>query len=517
MKRPGWLMCSVAGRAVLALLSALSVWTVPAIAHGQSSSDPPTIPGSAPEETSDDPHALAREAIRAFVAGKFTTSEDLLLKQLKLQPNNFVVYYNLACCRAMRWDKPKALEYLTKAIEHGFCDARTLRSDASLKRLHDEDLFKEILAKWPQVLEARRDANLKGVSEDFKSGYVDSLDERLKLAYRSAFDEKTFAAAKVELAQLADWADANAIPDILKKEAMSEDAWVVVVLPSSFDFARWMISAYGPITSGAVSMVAGSYEHDAKRLVAMDLGATLRHEFFHVLHWRDMTRRGQVHPIWIMEGLCSLVEDYDRGEDGKLVPAPSWRTNTVKRLEKLGKLPPIEQLAAMPQQRFTGSRPLANYALSRAVFLYLWQEGKLKEWYQTYTDEEMYKQDPTGVKALEEVFGKNIDTVNREYRNWVRELPMVPEEIKPGMASLGVEIQSAEGEGLKVIGVNRRDPRRGDLRPGDIVVSVDHRSTRDIAELVRVLSKYTPDTEVEVDYRRGRLYKTTKVTLVTKR
>jgi hypothetical protein len=246
----------------------------------------------------------------------------------------------------------------------------------------------------------------------------------------------------------------------------------------------------------------------------MDLGSTLRHEFFHVLHWRDMTRRGQMHPIWIMEGLCSLVEDYDIDKEGHLHPTPSWRSNIVKRLERLGKLEPIETLAKRSPQEFSGNRPLANYAEARTVFLYLYSIGKLKDWYVEYTGH--YREDPTGVKAIETVLGKPMKDINKDYHTWVRNLDMVPEEIKPGMASLGIEIDAGNGEGPVVRGIDRSGPNRPDLHLNDVVTSIDHRATRDLAELVRVLSEYKPGDVVEVAYRRGKLYGTTKVTLVAR-
>ena len=466
------------------------------------------------KDASEKAAELASESTKAFLAGDLAKAEELLKQQLKLQPKNFVVFYNLACCRAMQHDVAGGCDYLTKAIENGFCDLRQLERDHTLDPLRGEQRFRDILNNWPAILEARREANLKGTEDLFKRGYANSRDERLKLAYRSAFDENSSTAAKAELTKLAEWGDANLIPGLLDKGQMERDAWVVVVLPNRQDFMKWVVAAYGPEAVGQLSMIAGAYEHDQKRLVSMDLGATLRHEFFHVLHWRDMTRRGQMHPIWIMEGLCSLVEDYDTDKDGNLHPSPSWRSNIVKRLEKLGKLSPIEDVAKLSPLGFSGTRPLANYAQSRTFFLYLCDQGKLKDWYVEYTGN--YREDPSGVKAIEKTLGKPIKDVNKDYRAWVRALAMVPEEIKPGMASLGLEIDAGNGEGPVVMGLDRRGQGRPDLKLSDIITSIDHRATRDIAELVRVLSAYKPGDTVEVGYRRGKLYQTTSVTLVAR-
>jgi hypothetical protein len=320
-------------------------------------------------------------------------------------------------------------------------------------------------------------------------------------------------AAKKELALIAKWGNEELIEGLLDTEKMKNDPWVIVILPNRTDFMRWLVSVYGPDAASGNAMIAGSYEHDAKRLVSMDLGSTLRHEFFHVLHWRDMTRRGQMHAIWVMEGLCSLVEDYDLDASGKLTPAVSWRTNMVKRLEKLSKLTPIEKLAAMGPQQFSGDRPLAHYAEARTFFMYLHDRKKLKAWYKEYTA--TYREDPNGSKAIETVLGKDFKWINRDYRMWVRELPDVPEQITRGMASLGMELETGKDEGPVVISVDRRRGAPA-LKPGDVITSIDNRTTRDLAELVRVLSTYHAGTVVTVGYRRGKVYGEEVVELVMK-
>ncbi len=103
-------------------------------------------------------------------------------------------------------------------------------------------------------------------------------------------------------------------------------------------------------------------------------------------------RRGQDHPIWVKEGLCSLVEDYDLVDSGArdaalrplgrvIRPAPSWRTNIVKRIERGGLLRPIQEWISNPEDRFLGVRPLSNYSLARAMFLYLFERGALRTWW----------------------------------------------------------------------------------------------------------------------------------------
>ena len=98
----------------------------------------------------------------------------------------------------------------------------------------------------------------------------------------------------------------------------------------------------------------------------------------------------------------------------------------------------------------------------------------------------------------------------------MRKLPEVAEEIRPGMASLGVEVESGRGDGLVITSIieppgtkersllGRSTLRgvQGELKTGDVITAIDKKPTRDIADLVRVLSAYKPDDEVSVSYLR---------------
>lgn len=482
----------------------------------ETGAEPVTVLDSAAarQKTAAEAARLAEASIAAFRAGEFAKAQALLEEQLTLQPENFVVLYNLACARALQGDADGAMARLFDAIEKGFTDRRHMLADPSLRSVRNHPKMLGLLEEWPNVLAARGEANILANQREFQKGYALTRDQELRLAYLSAFDARSFETAREEMTRLSHWADKHVFAGLLDAAAMADDAWVVVVLPNRQDFMRWAVSVYGQGAVSTTSMIAGSYEQDAKRLVAMDLGSTLRHEFFHALHWRSMTRNGQQHPIWIMEGLCSLVEDYDIDAQGELDPAPSWRTNVAKRLEKIGRIMPLEQLAGMTQTQFTGRRPLANYAVARAFFLFLWERKRLKEWYEAYVAG--YEQDATGIKATEQVFGQPIKQVNADFRAWLRALTAVPEQITRGMASLGVDIDAGTGEGPVVVTVERRR-NAPDLRPRDVITGIDGRAVRDIAELVRILGTMQAGQEVNVSYRRGKLAGEAKVVLVEKK
>src|SRR5690606_36063069 len=318
------------------------------------------------------------------------------------------------------------------------------------------------------------DANFGAAKAEYSRGYSYETDEALRLAYVSSFDEVSFADAREEISLIAAWAfehlftedDRPGAPvgtptvpggsDTAADGSDSADGpershhapWVVVILPTREDFNQWQLRKYGPAARTATREVGGRYDHDTKRLIARDLGATLRHEFLHVLHWRSMTRLGQRHPIWIQEGLGCLVEDLDRQPDGALLLTPSWRTNITQRLASAGRLTPITQMARLPHQAFMGSNPLARYAEARTFFLYLAAAGKLSDWYRIYT--ERYDEDHTGILATQELFGEDMEAFHRQYEAGVKALPRVADRHEPGAAVLGFDVDRTGGEGLRI-------------------------------------------------------------------
>ena len=247
--------------------------------------------------------------------------------------------------------------------------------------------------------------------------------------------------------------------------------------------------------------------------MAQDLGATLRHEFIHVLHWRDMNRLGQAHAPWIQEGLASLVEDYDM-QGAHLVPVASWRTNIVKRMNDRHRMPSIEKLASTPMRSFTSTRPLAKYAQARSIMLYLLDQGKLGEFYKVYT--EQYSSDSTGILAMEMVLEKEIDEIQTDFSAWIDELETVPETGGDLSATLGIEIETGSGDGVVVKGLPGNARSRTGLRLGSVITAIDDHPTRDLFELIRILGKYRPGQTVTLHHRRGKIHSTSQVKLLRK-
>lgn len=471
-------------------------------------------PGApAPRAAPDQPARLEADGIAAVAAGDLDVAEAAFTAQAEARPDSFTPWYNLAAVASLRGDLPAAERHMTRALALGFSDVRLLRTDPHLKAFRTTDLFRDLDTRWPEVLEARRQADLATARQLVGRAHEARTLDRWKIELLSAHDPTATDQAAAELDRIAAWVTANLFTDLRAENAFADDPWTVVVLPDRTNYAKWTLATFGPDAARGISAIGGAYDHDRRRLVAQDLGATLRHELVHVFHWRDMSRRNQLHAAWIQEGLASLVEDYDLNADA-LTPVPSWRTNIVKRLHNARRHTPVAELAELSLERMTSSRPLARYAESRAVMLFLLDRARLTGFYRRYA--EAFADDPSGLTALREALDTDDQgAVERAFHAWVNALPMVAETGSDLPATLGVEIDNGDGTGVRVTGLpgGGGARRRTGLSVGSFITAVNNRPTRDLNELIRVLSDYAPGDTVTLSHRRGRVHHTSEVTL----
>lgn len=462
---------------------------------------------------------LGNQASDAFAQRDFAAAAALLERQIALQPENGACWYNLALARGNLGEHDLAVDALTSAVERGFTDRARILREPSFRGLRDMDGFVRIRDHWPEVVAAASERVLNQCRQEFGDTLREERDEELRVIFLSAADASLVSRAREEMHAVQRLARSIFGPI---EAGADEEPWVVIVLPNRKGFEKWAAGTFGENARGSFNQIGGTYEHSRKRLVAIDLGATLRHEFFHVIQFRELERLGQQHPIWIMEGLASIVEDMEfPPAPAAPRPIPSWRTNIAQRMERAGALPTLAQLGAMDQLKFSSQRPLGNYAASRNVFMFLASQHKLADWWRVYTTdlEHGLRADESGVRAMEQVLGKPATQIDKDIRVWLRTLSPVAESIEPGMASLGVEVEAGLGEGPIVARVvpgprGKTHHSAPGVRPGDTLLSIDGKPTRDLAELVRVLGTYVPGNEVLLEVRRGEVIKEFRVTLV---
>ena len=458
------------------------------------------------------PSELEAEGISAMRAGDYTEAEDVFRELIELRPRSFVGHYNLAAAHSMQGEVSDAVDSMSNAIALGFTDKAQLERDPDIAALREDPWFGQLMSQWGALIDARRDADTRLIEGLFQKKIESRTSDELRFELRSGHDPVATDEAFEELAMIADWAHRELFTE-LPAHDLSEHPWIMIGLPDRTGFARWAITVFGPSVRGSLSSVGGAYEHQQRRLVAQDLGATLRHEFVHVLHWRDMSRLGQVHAPWVQEGLASLIEDYDiRG--AYPAPVPSWRTNIVKRLRKANRLPSIEQLSKIEMNAFTAKRPLSQYAQARAAMLWLLDTGNLGTFYEHYCTN--FEDDPTGYRSILAATGLEPDELEEQYREWVLALPDVPETGSDLNATLGIEIENGSGDGVVVKALPAGAGRRTGLKLGSVITHINGRPTRDLFELIRVLGDYGPGQTVTLHHRRGAVHATSDAELIAR-
>ena len=452
-----------------------------------------------------------------MAAGDWERGERVFRELVEKRPDSFVSHYNLAAALSRQGKIEGAIESITQALLLGFTDRRQLERDPDLGGLRGHEFFDELMAKWGSIVDSRHESDLERMNRLVRSRRMEHRTiEELRLEIVSAHDPVSTDQAVAELELIAAWLGREVFVGLERSIGMGggeDSAWVMVGLPESEGFGRWAVETFGPGVRGGISSVGGAYEHQQRRLVAQDLGATLRHESVHVLHWRDMTRMGQQHAPWVQEGLASVVEDFDV-VNGQLVPTASWRTNMVKRLVKIRGILTLDELASMDLAAFTNRKPLARYAQARTVMMWLLDRGELGAFYVAYLDG--YSDDPTGMAAMLETTGIEADEIDGVYQDWVRGLAEVPETGDDLEATLGISIENGTGDGVVIKAISLEARRRTGLSLGMVITGIEGRATRDLHELIRVMGSYQAGDAVTVQWRRGRIHGENEVELLAK-
>lgn len=463
------------------------------------------------------PDAAEAAFVSAVQAQDYSAAQRAIDRWIALAPRSFVARYNQALLLVSAGKDSEAAQAISSAVELGFGDLPRLERDPGLRRVRETPEYKDMVAHWAQRMDAQLEARLAASKKNWTSSYEILRDPDNRLVYASAFPPATFTRARAELSRVAAWWEASVLPEgehAVITDALRPEPWVLVELPTKKDFVKWSARKF-PGSRTSTSIVAGLYSHDERTLIAQDVGATLRHEFLHSLHWRHMVRIDQVHPVWIQEGLCSLGEDMDVAADGTARPTSSWRTNSTKRLLSSGGLRPIEQLLTMDHKTFMEHSPLANYATARSLMLFLSDTDHLRAWYRTYVAG--FSTDPTGRVALETVLGKPLTQIDRDFRAWLRRLPDVPTANRPGAALLPLDLEVRSGDGLVVTrvpaklrvraadeGAHAPKAAAPSIRERDVITAVEGQLVTDLNDLARVLGDFSPGSQVVVTLRRGK-------------
>jgi len=447
---------------------------------------PPGLSGSAPTTrlTAADyarVNELTRESIQHIQKKDYDRAEAAIEKALSILPHHAVNLYNMACLKALRGRSDEAMEYLERAALEGFTDFIHIEKDPDLISLRDLPRFRELLSRKDELQRRAAGRVLAWLKRELGGGYIFDLDEKHKLVFATNIDARTLASLKQRLV-----AQARSLCEQLFEH--EPDQYISVVIPSPEDF-RQIVRRPG---------VGGFYNHENRLIIAKGLGQTITHEFTHALHDADRARAGQVHPVWLTEGLATLFESA-RFVEETFVPQDNYRLGHVQTAARSNRLIPLAKLLTMDHAAFLQNAMLA-YAQSGSILHYLYDSGLLRRFYDTY--KAMYDKDRTGRLALEKTTGRPLEQIERDWKAWVlkRKVPTI--NTAPDSAVLGVRF-GASTYGCMIEEVVPSGPaEKAGLKAGDIIVAFGGQEVTDQQSILQMLAAQKPGDRVIVTVRR---------------
>jgi len=386
---------------------------------------------------------LHREAGQLKEQGKYEEAIAKYEEILKMAPNLYGALYEMARCYA-RWNKKdKALEYLKKTIEAGFTNMAYIKGDSELDNIKGEEGFKKLIAGEKEVTDKASEEKVKDWLKRLGKNYTTEIWEEVKVKVVTGVSGSELEWVK------------KGLPDYAKAQwkhlFKKPDHYTILVLVKEQD---WGTKA-GPEGSGGV------YQDIEQTLLARSVVA-IRHEYTHALHNADMQPLGQEHPIWIVEGFACLFES-SIVKDGKATGISNYRLGELKQYLKGRNYIEWSELMQMDGGAYMTSSELC-YAESQYILYYLQEKGLLEKWYKEYKTN--YKDDQSGVKAIEKTLGGKLSEIETEWKEWIKNLPNPPD--------LGLSITGAENVAVKVTAVAPgSEAEKSGIRKGDLITQFD--------------------------------------------
>jgi tetratricopeptide (TPR) repeat protein len=430
---------------------------------------------------------MHEQAIAFLRDKRYDESVAAYEKILQINPDDMIALYNIACAYSLMGDKEKALQYLARSIDAGYMDFGHMERDTDLDSIRQEQQYKEIMSAKDELMKTGARKHLEGLKKQFGEGYIFDVDEARRLAFAVFGSRETLNSMKADLDSYADAQWDNLF-------ANRPSYYITIVCPSVADFRKMV-----PNPS-----VGGFYNDAEKMLVCGGIGGktggVLRHEFTHALHEADMTARGQSHPIWVVEGLATCFESSELKE-GKVYPVRNQRVAVLKNYLSRDRVIPLASIMKYSHQRFMSNAGLC-YAEARYIMYYFSECGKLRDWYEAFCAS--FEREHYGILATEKVFGKKIAEVEKDWKEWVSKQSSPPGVASPpGGPFLG--IGPAEDErGIMVTEVVPDEAaEKAGIKPGDIIIEIDGKETKDYTAFVNAIGAHKPGDEIKIKVIRG--------------
>ena len=447
-----------------------------------------SVPHASAFQSDDDAAALERRIVRTFGSGDQETALELIALYLQNWPGTPHMLYNRACGLALLGRREASSAALLEAVDHGFRDFATMRRDPDLASMRNHETFIAILEASRRIDRGTADRQFEAWQRRYSDDYHYETDDQHRLHFATGLDAKAHADMKQIIGRQAD----QMTKTLFKSPPLD---WCFVVVPAKThvtEVFRRLLDVADP------ARTPGVYLHGKRLLVTRDIGESLRHEFAHRMHWADMDRRGQRHPMWVQEGLASLYEEYVWTEDGTIKFVPNMRHNIARRQVQAGIALSWDKLFQLNADQFLAGNA-RFYPQVRSMFEFLATLGLLEEWYDAYVA--TFDRDPGGGKAFEQVFGLPVDQVNQRWKSWVLDRGSIDDRVDYGDASIGISGVEA-GDGVQIERVIGQNARRAGLRRGDVITRVDEKPVRARGELMLAIAARKIGETVRLEIRR---------------
>ena len=443
-----------------------------------------------------DPDELRGQLREASIEGDHAAAARAARRLIEQQPDNPAHRYALAASLAATGDIREAERALDAALDRGFTRFFDLERDPRLNPLKLTETYRLAVENRAALLDSAAEQAAAAFQRDFPGArYAIRRDHHRRVITIADLPELELGHAQTQLERVAGFADHH-FPQWSNTDPDRPHAWAILILPGE-RHARKLFRGR--------TDAAGLFNPNTRQLITRDLGPALRHELLHALHWRHMEQLGQLHPIWIREGLAALPERLDPEQPNATLP--NHRANIVRARAERNALTPWTQLFDLDHRRFHQSYARTYYAECRAVMRFLESKGRLAEWYRRYT--QTYADDPTGAAAIEATFDAPIAEIEERFRAFAAGLPNIPTPADPPTATLGLDLAPGRGAGPLVATPGGRRGTGGPndstdrLRLNDAITAINNTPTPTVHELILALAQHEPGDRVTLSLRRG--------------
>lgn len=256
---------------------------------------------------------------------------------------------------------------------------------------------------------------------------------------------------------------------------------------------RGVLGYYNPSTYTFVNQTAAGLGNAA-------------HEFCHALFYADWEEKKPNE--WFVEGLSSLFENCLRTPEGE------FRGIGLSNFRLLGLRKSIEKGSSAPLKNVMSGSGGDPYAYGRGILTYLFYKGLLEKYYRTFKSE--FSNDPSGIKALENVTGKELKEFENEWKDWIKQIDVEARTINdPVIPVLGIISKIEKNStGLLIAGISPNAPaEQSGLKEGDRIISVDGKSVSSMEKLLKILKEKKIKDKANLKFQRNNENKEVTVTL----